>query len=187
MKDMHTILRTHAWGPEMSPLIVANVLQRVERHMCTIEGITLIFPECGSGYHEWEVVHALNARGHHIHTLVLMDSSVMSECAQAWHELSQTHKVDVVSLNSYVALEQWVQKMRPRQTIQVIYINGMLRFSPIHCGQLNSDICMKSAIRFWDWCDQFATNRLPLNFVRESVCCLAGCKTWGDLACTFSN
>lgn len=179
------ILSKHAYGAETSHVIVANVLRGTSMNM---SGDTLVFPECGSAYHEWAVVQALRARGHRVHTVVLMDATVPSneECiTQAWQQLAQQHGVKLVVLDSYVALEEWVMQQSSEPTL-VLYINGMARFSRNWCGLEDPDACREAAMRFWDWCDRYAANRVPHNYIRESVWCLTGSKTWSGVARAFA-
>jgi hypothetical protein len=190
------VLSKHAYGAETSPIIVANVLRGTSMSMSmsksmSTSGHTLMFPECGSGYHEWAVVQALRARGHRVRTVVLMDAYVPSneECiTQAWQQLAQQHCVELVVLGSYVALEQWVmQQQPPSEPTLVLYINGMLSFSRHWCGREDPDACCEAAMRFWGWCDSFAANRVPHNYIRESVWCLTGSKTWSGVARAFDT
>jgi hypothetical protein len=47
---LDALLSKHAYGAELSPAIVANVLRgtSTSASMC-MSGVTLVFPECGSG------------------------------------------------------------------------------------------------------------------------------------------
>ena len=175
-------MRADAWCPEAGHVIVYNVLKSIDCCMCTTSGVTVIFPECGSGYHEWEVVHTLLGKGHRIVRIVFMDRIIKLEWTMAWRLLSQLHKVDLVILDSYVALGEWVGGLStPLAAVIVLYINGSFTFS--QCGP---DRSKESAVRFWEWCHQFAINRSPLNFVRYGVCRMADSMTWSDLAATFA-
>jgi hypothetical protein len=193
------VLSKQAYSPETSHAIVANVLRRTDTgtgkgtgKSMSKSGVTLVFPECGSGYHEWAVVQAMRARENRVCTVVLMDATVPSneECIkQAWQQLAQEHEVELVVLGSYVALEQWVmqQQQPPSQPTLVIYINGMLRFSGRWCGRENPDACREAAMRFWGWCDRFAANHVPHNYILGSVWCLTGNETWSGVARAFAT
>jgi hypothetical protein len=97
--------------------------------------------------------------------------------------------VELVVLGSYVALEQWVmqQQQPPSQATLVIYINGMLCFAGSWCGRENPDACLEAAMRFWGWCDRFAANRVPHNYILGGVCCLTGSETWSGVARAFAT
>ena len=189
MHDNMNLLGTYAWCPELSNAIVSNVLHDIEPCIKAVgvEGVTIMFPECGSAFHELEVVRTLAERGHTIARVVFMDSAVASEWMVAWHQILQVRTVDIVVLDSYVALWQWAHEERySPHSVLVVYINGAIRFTPYYCGQNDPEECAASASRFWDWCHQFAINRVPLNYVRHSALRIAGCTTWSDLAATFA-
>ena len=191
------VLSKQAYYAETSPALVANVLRGTSASMSTSKGgVTLVFPECGSGYHEWAVVKAMRARGNHVRTVVLMDSMSFitvpsnNECIkQAWQQLAQEHEVELVVLGSYVALEQWAMQQRqpPSQATLVLYINGMLCFSRSWCERENPDACREAAMRFWSWCDRFAANRAPHNYILCGVSCLTGSETWSGVARAFAT
>lgn len=184
------IIRTHAWCPELSSVVVSNVLHDIEPRLKAVggEGVTILFPECGSAFHELEVVRALTDRGHTIARVVFMDSAVAPEWVVAWREIAQVQKFETVVLDSYVGLVHWAWGQNfLAHSVLVVYINGGIRFTPYYCGQRDAGECAASASRFWDWCHHFAVNRAPLNYVRHSALRIAACTTWSGLAATFAT
>lgn len=173
---------TKAWCPDLNSVIVTNVLQNVHN----TRNVTIIFPECGSAYHEWQVVCALARRGHDITKVVFMDSAICLEWTETWQQVAKEQNVEIVILKSYIALREWAQS-KGHLNLLVLYINGTVRFTPYYCGQEDVEECMASASAFWEWCHQFAINRTPLNYVRHNVFQIAGCTTWKELAITFNT
>lgn len=176
---MDTLLAA-SWSPSASRIITENVLNTLLRPSTSV---TLFFLECGCGYHEWNVVHALKAANYSINTIVMMDCQIDSEWRGIWLELSKFHDVELVILESYVSLAQWVQFFN--EPSAVIYINGALRFSPRYCG-ITSTECQHAATLFWKWCAENVINQ-PINFVDTSILKPACANTWGDLVLTFSQ
>ena len=183
------LLCTHSLCPELGAVILSNVMHHIvpclpivstepkEKHS---HGRTIIFPECGSAFHEWEVVCTLVSGGHDIAKIVFMDSALVPEWVMTWCQLAEVLAVEIVVLYSYVALEQWAWReisSSPHSVI-VLYINGSIRFTPYYCGHYDVEECKASASRFGDWCHQFAINQSPINYVRHSALRLAGCTTW---------
>ena len=185
-------LGSYAWSPQEGATIVVNVLRDVGRPDPLMRGVTAVFPECGCGYHEWAVVRALLTNDHRVHTVVLMDARIDPAWVLDWHCIAAECNTKLVVLNSYVELEKWTAALSlssnaMNQNVMVIYINGSLRFGPVYCRQIEPEVCKEHAVRFWQWCHYFASNRSPINYVGISTLWPAQSKTWSDLATTFSS
>jgi hypothetical protein len=183
---VYELIQPHAWSLNDSHNIVVNVLEHIGAATSNTEAaITVVFPECGSGYHEWRVVHALKHAGYKVGTVVLMDSHVQPAWTDAWRCIALLYDVELVVLDSYMAIEQWSRSCS--SDVFVFYINGALRFGTCYCGLVNPSACQMYAVRFWGWCERVASNRIPLNFVGGSVFKLALCNTWFELATVFTQ
>ena len=159
------VLKCNAWTPDDAHQIVSNVLKYVNSCASTMRISNVIFPECGSGYHEWNVLSVLLQEGYPIRDAIFMDSHIEPWYVEEWHKLALVNKVKVIWLNSYLALEQWTKQQTYQSQSQankalIIYINGGLKFGKSYSIKLEPEICQKSATRFWEWCDNNAANSI---------------------------
>lgn len=188
------VLLQDAWTPGDGQAILANVMKY---NPCNSghKGLTLVFPECGSGYHEWEIVHVMIEAGHDIVRVVLMDSTIDPRWVAAWRSLSESHGTELVVLDSYVALEKWACSLHllhealpdaTRRTVRVLYVNGAIRFGEFACNA-PPEAARRSAVKFWEWCDVFSINRVPFNYVGSSALRPALSETWMDMATKFNT
>lgn len=184
------MLINHAWFHEDGPAIVSNVLKYVGEAKKTV--LTVIFPECGCGHHEFSVARALKVAGHRISRIVFMDTKVNPIWITEWHRMADELGIEIIILNSYETLDRWAGELQRTAAdehlgVLVIYINGSLLFSPKLCGQFDPETCRLSAVRFWKWCEKTAFNKVPTNFVRTSVFNPAHSSSWLALATTFTS
>ena len=114
------VLQNSACTPNDSNHIVNNVLHYVNK--CTSKVSIIVFPECGSGYHEWNVLIALIQTGYNIITAIFMDSQIEPHSVDEWLRLSQVHHVATKVVDSYVALEHWTKQQTSPNKVFVIYI-----------------------------------------------------------------
>jgi hypothetical protein len=179
------VLQNSACTPNDSNHIVNNVLNYVNK--CTSKVSIIVFPECGSGYHEWNVLIALIRTGYTINTAIFMDSHIEPHSVDEWLRLSQVHHVATKVVDSYVALEHWTKEQTSPNKVFVIYINGGLKFGESYCAKHGSSACLTAAAQFWKWCDQNAANQLTINFIGRDMRHPADCKSWTELANTFTK
>ena len=113
---------------------------------------------------------ALIQAGYNINTAIFMDSHIEPHSVDEWLRLSQVHHVATKVVDSYVALEHWTKEQTSPNKVFVIYIN-----------------CLTAASQFWKWCYQNAANQLTINFIGRDMRHPADCKSWTELANTFTN
>ncbi len=182
------VLLSRAWTPDNADQIVSNVLGYVRRWVPTptLDGTTVIFPECGSGYHEWNVILTLIQAGYTINEAIFMDTHIEPLWEEEWHRLSLVNKVKIQIFDSYPDLERWTQQHTFQLKVLVIYINGGLKFGISYCAKLGPSVSQKSAIQFWEWCAKNATNPI-VNFMGRDILHPANCKSWSELARVFTE
>jgi hypothetical protein len=153
------------------------------------DAVTLFLLECGSAYHEWRAVFALQAAGHRIKRVVLMESHIEPSYADTWAKLAEIHDVELVVLDSYVSLSHWVQnEENTGQTTKyrVVYINGALKFTYREYNEHCPFELRRAATCFWKWCQHHAINEpwncMNVSRVRPAMCC-----TWDALAEVFTE
>jgi hypothetical protein len=173
--ELQIALRSSAWAPESSDKVLACILdesQAWSRHVSCC-----IFPECGSGFHEWQIVSSLLEEGQQIKNVIFMDAYIEKEWTVHWNALAKLHSIQLTILNSYDTLEK-LEKVG--QSI-VLYVNGCLRF-----GCDFPPESKEAAIAFWNWCQEGALNK-PVNFVRGERLLPGGCSDWKALALLHQN
>lgn len=185
------VLKSRCWITYHTDQIVSNVLQHVSRAEPTSMISTIIFPECGSGYNEWNVILALIQSGYVIKEVIFMDSKIETICVDEWYRLALVNQIQMQIFDSYIALERWTQRRVLHHKVIVIYINGGIKFGISHCGciahtELRPPACLVSAVKFWDWCDKNVTNQL-VNFLGRDMMYPGNCKSWSELACRFAE
>ena len=185
-RKLELAVKCFAWTPDDAHQIVSNVLKHVN-NWAPIMISTAIFPECGSGYHEWNVLLALLREGYNIRDAIFMDSHIQPLWMEEWHKLAQANRVRVKGLDSYLALEQWTKQQPSQHKALVIYINGGLKFGKSYSAKLEPHVSQKSASRFWEWCDDNATNSIAINFMGRDMLHPANCKSWAELALEFTR
>jgi hypothetical protein len=166
--------------------ILRNVCEHV-REISTSEKSrikTLIFPESGSGFHEWNVVRALEENGLKVDQVVFMDSWIEPCWVDVWKHHAETFGVkSFIRLDSYDALEQWCSdnSLDEPESAIVLYINGSLKsHSSFNHGR--SKECMIAAASFLRRCEKIAMNRKPRNFLGCDVTSIGLRQTWTELA-----
>jgi hypothetical protein len=179
-----SVLQSRAWTTDHAHQIVSNVLEHVSRWAPTPMVLNIIFPECGSGYHEWNVIVTLIQAGYTINEAIFMDSRIEPLWTEEWYRLALGNQVQMQIFYSYVALELWTQKQALHHKVLVIYINGGLKFGLSYCGcithtKLGPSVCLNSAIQFWEWCDKNANNPI-INFIGRDIRHPGDCKSWTD-------
>ena len=169
------MLRDDAHCPETVNELMSLIKEWSQKWAKSIEPRlieTCIFPECGSGYHEWHVLAMLRSLGFCFKKVVFMDalldlewSSVIGLDAdtwlKAWGQLADSHAVSLASYKDYSSLGTDANSGKFGKSL-VLYINGHLLCSsasqPAEPSQAKRD-----AERFWHWCSTNAINE-PLNF-----------------------
>jgi hypothetical protein len=103
------LLRADAWFPEALPRLFAEVVGLLVSSKADCRrATTCIFPECGSGYSEWQVVQMLQGVcGVGVREVVLMDSYRQDNWRDAWEALAMQAGVRLVALSSYEQLATW--------------------------------------------------------------------------------
>ena len=166
-KLLHT-LASCAYDIEASKVITCNAMS-----VCKSTNVhTIVFPECGSGYHEWTIVCELIKQGHHIDQVVFMDSMIgdnklpSSQWLQCWKCMATELNINILTFTSYIELAHWANNTHA--TVFVIYINGSFKFGPSYCGPNDCEECRLYACHFWEWCSKHCANQLG-NIVRDRI------------------
>jgi hypothetical protein len=173
--ELQSALKSSAWAPETCGDVLDSVCEMSSSWGTHATGC--IFPECGSGYHEWQIVSSLCEAGHPIQKVVLMDAYTDSDWIVHWKALAQLHSVNLTTLDSYNSLNA-LEKVGKHL---VLYVNGTLRF-----GSRFPLKSKEAAIDFWNWCHDGAANK-PVNFVRGKPVLPGGCSDWSLLAEAHSS
>ena len=155
--------------------------------MCSRDVSIVVFPECGSGYHEWNVLVSLLAAGYTINESIFMDSQIDPCNLLEWHRISVLNRVQIKVFDSYVALEHWTKQRTFTHKVFVIYINGALKFGESYCAKHGTIACLTAATRFWKWCHENAANQLTINFIGRDMRHPADCKSWAELTQMFTK
>lgn len=162
-------LKEDATCPETSADVVHMIQQWSKRW--GKEFTTCIFPECGSAFHEWQIVSMLMQNGFEIREVAFMDAmldpawstavDLMPETwTDVWNKLANQYHVNLFTFTDYQTLAKFAE--RSLETSLVIYVNGVLRCSAAH-QPLNPRDALIGAALFWKWCSIYAVNE-PLNF-----------------------
>jgi hypothetical protein len=176
-------LQKYAFTPSYSSQIVHNVLKYLsETSQKKHPASTIIFPECGSGFHEWNVLIALKETDHNIKEMIFMDSHIQDEWIPIWQELATMNNIIITILRSYIELDKWSTNTNHQNDVIIIYINGGLKFGESYC----KPECLESAVRFWDWCAKHAKNKNAINFIGCDMINPANCTSWSELSREFS-
>jgi hypothetical protein len=130
-----------------------------------------IFPECGSGFHQWRAVEDMMERCY-VRTVLLMDSCVRSRWQKAWNSLAEQHGVEVLVASSYDELFEVARSLPAQIRKVVVYVDGAFRVRTQ---------CLPAATEFWGWCDSHVANA-PVNFVNGCATRPGNCTDWGQLA-----
>ncbi len=163
------LLKEDATCPETSADVVNMVEQCSKRWSKKVT--TCIFPECGSAFHEWQVVSMLMQNGFQIREIAFMDAMLDPAWSTAvdltpetwtdvWKKLASLYNVNLSTFTDYRVLAQFADQTLG--TSLVIYINGVLRCSAAH-QPLSPRTALMGAAVFWKWCSNHAVNE-PLNF-----------------------
>lgn len=177
--------RTDAWFPEALPRLLAEVKRLISSKADCRCATTCIFPECGSGYSEWQVVRVLQGVCRvGVTEVLLMDTHTQENWRGAWAALAAQAGVRLVVQTSYEQLAAWAHGHASccAPDCLVLYINGSLRFSPSTCPPPCPPGRSKAAaIQFWLWCHAHALNA-PANFLLGIPHAPGACVTWSELA-----
>jgi len=173
--------KEQTFRPESLPQMLENI-RKVWSNESTLHH--LIFPECGCAFLEW---HAVILLGNHLHTVTLMDAKMndmLPLYGRIWQDMASRTNVKLVTLSSYDELVAQITTIEHDKTLTgVIYINGSLRFHNGMCKDPNT--CRYAACAFWDWSDENAINKRPINYVGDSIMLPSNSETWKQLAHHF--
>ncbi len=108
LEDVGKELRADAWSPGMLPALLRHIEQCVSSMPEYLRATTCIFPECGSGFHEWQVVKLLQDTCRmRLSQVVLMDARLHGHWRDAWATMAACAGVQLVTLTSYMQLHDW--------------------------------------------------------------------------------
>jgi hypothetical protein len=181
-EELLLCLKADAWFPESSVEILSNIQREAESWAMeghSIVAATCIFPECGSGFHEWKVLALLKGRGWPLQHVICMDKTIKDKWRGVWEELAKLHKVHLTVLLSYTQLKTTHKPSR----FLVIHVNAALKFTE---GPPSTVSERPAAAEFWENCSRNAVNP-PQNFIGNGVLNPAHSMSWQQLATAFAG
>lgn len=163
------------------PILLRHIREFVPKHQGSIK---CIFPECGNGFFEWNVMQLLQETHKlQISEVVMMDTYIQTHWVDIWTRIAKRADVRLVVLSSYVQLWDWARSQDPTaRSNLVFYINGCFRFSEAHCpAPQTPELSRVAAVKFWRWCHSNALNNFT-NFQYGNPVQPGMCDTWLEFA-----